>query len=81
MDQMSGSLPPVYTYLLGMATIDEEFRGYLLADPQGAANSVGITLSDSQIEHLASLNPDDVESWLGEAEPVLGGSISAMAGW
>jgi hypothetical protein len=38
-------------------------------------------LSDSQIEHLAALNPDDVESWLGEAEPGLGGSLAAMAGW
>jgi len=78
---MANSLLPAHTYLLGLATIDEEFRAYLIKDPQGAANSVGITLTETQAEHLAALNPEDVDAWLGEAEPSLNAPIAAMSGW
>lgn len=80
MDQMSEELLPVHTYLVGLAFLDEEFRKFLLADPQAAANSVGISLTDTQVEFIASLNPDDLDAWLADAEPILGSPLE-LSGW
>jgi hypothetical protein len=81
MDQEPMGLRPVYRYLVGLALFDESFRAYLLEEPGQAAASVGVHLSDSQIEHLAAVTPEQVQSWLDLSESELGFTIMAASGW
>ncbi|MGA9532926.1 MAG: Os1348 family NHLP clan protein [Anaerolineales bacterium] len=74
-------MKPAYQYLLGLALSDEDFRRYLLEDPVAAAQSVGIKLSQRQADKIMELNQEEVQGWLGGAEPVLNDSMQSMSGW
>lgn len=75
------NMKPAYQYLLGLALSDEDFRRYLLEDPVAAAQSVGIKLSQRQADKIMELNQEEVQGWLGGAEPVLNDSMQSMSGW
>ena len=80
---MEGSpeLTPVHRYLVGLAMFDEGFRAYLLENPRRAAASVGIRLSDSQVENLSALTLEQVNGWLDTSESELGFDIMMASGW
>ena len=44
--------------LISEAVINAEFRKRLLADPQEAAQSLGIVLSEEDVDRLKNLAPD-----------------------
>lgn len=68
-------------FLAGRAFLSASFRERFLADPEYAANALGLHLTESQIEHLQSLDPDKVEEWVAEFENYVGQTIVAMSAW
>jgi hypothetical protein len=68
-------------YLAGRAFLDPEFRTYLLENPEAAASSLGLQLSNSQLENLQSVNADMVDEWMAQFEKYTGQSIMAMSAW
>lgn len=83
MDQDRPSMqgPKFAIFLAGKAFLDPEFRAKLLENPQAAANRFGLHLTDSQAEHLKSLDPGAVDEWVGQFERYNEQSIMAMSAW
>lgn len=78
-DQVRG--PKFTAFLAGRAFLDQNFRERFLEDPEGVANRLGLHLSESQIEHLKSLDPAAVNEWVDGFEGYVGQSIMAMSAW
>jgi hypothetical protein len=49
--------------VLGKAILDKGFRARLLADPETAAASLSIKLTDAQVARIRGLDADLVEWW------------------
>ena len=47
--------------LMLRALMDDEFRYFLVKEPQEAAGSMGIELEYSQVEHIKELEPEELE--------------------
>ncbi len=73
--------PKFATFLAGRAFLDPDFRAKLLENPQAAANRFGVHLTESQVEHLKSLDPAAVDEWVGQFEGYTDQSIMAMSAW
>jgi hypothetical protein len=58
--------------LVGRAILNAKFRRWLLADPQAAAESMGIQLTDGQVAHIKGLDPKAVTWWMKGAEYAVG---------
>jgi hypothetical protein len=48
--------------LVGMAIFDEQFRDYILRDPEGAAKSVRITLTPSQADAIRDMDHESIDA-------------------
>jgi len=59
---------PMYTYLAGLALFDSDFRRALVDNPVAATRHVGVALSDSQVEHLQSLDSESLLLWFEQLE-------------
>ena len=68
-------------YLAGRAFLDPDFRAYLLENPEAAATSLGLHLSESQLENLQSVNAEMVDEWVAQFQEYTGQSIMAMSAW
>lgn len=46
-------------YLIGVTlTRDDAFRAWLVRDPRAAAKSVGVELTDREVQYISSMNVD-----------------------
>ncbi|TFH31523.1 MAG: hypothetical protein E4G99_13880 [Anaerolineales bacterium] len=69
------------TFLAGRAFLDPEFRERLLENPGYVAKTMGLHLTESQIEQLKSLDRAMVEEWVGTFEGTVGKPIMALSAW
>lgn len=58
--------------ILGKAVLDEKFRAYLLKEPQAAAGSVCVELSDNQLAAIQQLDGEALTWWAAGLDKLLG---------
>jgi len=76
----SGDLS-VLEAVIGHALVNDEFRSYLLEDPQAAVESAGYELSPSQVARLKSLNPAAMRVVLAAFDEASGKNMTELRFW
>jgi hypothetical protein len=64
--------------LVGKLLLDQAFRQEFLADPQAAAESLGIILTEEELKRARNLKPEALDRILGEADQI---GITAAYAW
>ena len=52
--------------LVGKAMLHDDFRGWLLKEPEEAAASMDVTLTEEQVENIQQVDPETLEELVQE---------------
>ena len=65
--------------LAGRTMLNDEFRVWLLVEPQEAAESVGVTLTEEQVEKIRQVDPKALAGLVHEFQSLIG--ITGVVPW
>ena len=65
--------------LVGKTMLDADFRGWLLDEPEAAAESIGVSLTEEQVEHFHQVDREAVEELAQCVESAP--QLHFLAGW